>query len=483
MVVGPTGGGKSVIINTLAHALEMGDGIKTQRDTLNAKSITLKELYGVLDPDSRDWTDGLLSKTYRNANQPPLPDDDEKRNWLLFDGDVDAIWIENMNSVMDDNRILTLDNGDRLKLQKHCILMFEVFDLQYASPATISRCGMVFVDPKNLGYQPFYQRWWEKKKIQYGETFADNLKELYAKYFPIVMDRIFEGYTGEEDLAEPLKFITPRTNMNLIEQLTILIDSLLPDDPEQAPQDFSNVEKLFLFCIIWSCGGALVEEDRQTFDVFLHQNAATLLPNNLYDNVWDPKINRLDLWQNRVSQYTGSPDGQYASILVPTMDTTRYAWLLNSIVALKKPVLFCGSSGASKTVTAMAAFKQLSMDEYIFLNINFSSRTTSLDFQSIINENIDRKSGSIYGPKTPGKRLIVFIDDMNMPTIDRYGTQQPNALLKFMVARNQLFERKGDLNLLDLVGMQYIGCTTPPAGGNNRVDPRLMSLYSVFNIT
>jgi dynein heavy chain len=112
----------------------------------------------------------------------------------------------------------------------------------------------------------------------------------------------------------------------------------------------------------------------------LHQNAGALLPNNLYDNVYDPKVGKLDLWQNRVANYTGSPDGQYASILVPTMDTTRYAWLLSSIVGLKRPVLFCGSSGASKTVTVMAAFKQLSMDEYVFLNINFSSRTTSLDF-------------------------------------------------------------------------------------------------------
>lgn len=131
----------------------------------------------------------------------------------------------------------------------------------------------------------------------------------------------------------------------------------------------------------------------------------------------------------------------------------------------------------------LSAFKQLPVDEYIYLNVNFSSRTTSRDFQNIVGENIDRKSGSTYGPKTPGKRLIVFIDDMNMPTIDIYGTQQPNALLKFMVARNQMYERKGELSLLNLMGLQYIGCTTPAAGGNNPVDPRLMSLYSVFNIT
>ena len=71
-----------------------------------------------------------------------------------------------MNSVMDDNKLLTLTNGERIKLQKFCAMLFEVFDLQYASPATISRCGMVYVDPKNLGYRPFYERWAKIKMEQ-----------------------------------------------------------------------------------------------------------------------------------------------------------------------------------------------------------------------------------------------------------------------------------------------------------------------------
>jgi dynein heavy chain len=65
-------------------------------------------------------------------------------------------------------------------------------------------------------------------------------------------------------------------------------------------------------------------------------------------------------------------------------------------------------------------------------------------------ENIDRRSGKIFGPKTMGKKLLLFIDDMNMPKIDIYGTQQPNALLKFVVEKNKIFERKGDLDLLTL---------------------------------
>jgi dynein heavy chain len=112
--------------------------------------------------------------------------------------------------------------------------MFEVYDLQYSSPATISRCGMVFVDPKNLGYKPFYTKWLIGKKKY--EVLHDTFKELYAKYFPFVMDRIYEGKAlDSEEILEPLKFICPRTNVNLIQQLTILIDAILPDEIEQAP--------------------------------------------------------------------------------------------------------------------------------------------------------------------------------------------------------------------------------------------------------
>lgn len=79
-------------------------------------------------------------------------------------------------------------------------MLFEVFDLQYASPATISRCGMVYVDPKNLGYAPFYERWAKMKLEKYSEVMYESLKELYSKYVPICIDRIFEGTSGDEIL-------------------------------------------------------------------------------------------------------------------------------------------------------------------------------------------------------------------------------------------------------------------------------------------
>lgn len=204
MVVGPTGAGKSVIIDTLAASLKSQTGNPTQIFTINPKMITLNELYGVLDPDSRDWTDGLLSKIFKEMNTDLIPGKEELR-WILYDGDVDAVWVENMNSVMDDNRILTLANGDRIRLLKHCAMLFEVFDLQYASPATISRCGMVFVDAKNLGYAPYFEKWVANKKEKYGEIMAESFSELYTKYVFQCIERIFEGNDGTEELLPPLE--------------------------------------------------------------------------------------------------------------------------------------------------------------------------------------------------------------------------------------------------------------------------------------
>ena len=98
-------------------------GMSTKLYTMNPKACSVIELYGILDPITRDWTDGLLSNIFREINKPT---EKNERKYILFDGDVDALWVENMNSVMDDNKLLTLANGERIRLQKHCALLVEV---------------------------------------------------------------------------------------------------------------------------------------------------------------------------------------------------------------------------------------------------------------------------------------------------------------------------------------------------------------------
>ena len=79
--------------------------------------------------------------------------------WVVFDGPVDVIWVENMNTVLDDNMTLCLSNGERIKLKTEMRILFEIDDLSQASPATVSRCGMVYASHQSLSWRPIVTSW------------------------------------------------------------------------------------------------------------------------------------------------------------------------------------------------------------------------------------------------------------------------------------------------------------------------------------
>ena len=482
MVVGPTGGGKSTIIQSLKQGYQgVEPDMKVQIDVINSKSVTIRELYGVLEPATRDWTDGLLSKLFRDMNQP-LPEGKKEKRWILFDSDVDAHWIESMNSVMDDSKLLTLNNGERIRLEKYCALLFEVFDLQYASPATISRCGMVYVDSKDLGYQPYYERW-ALNKNELAENMQDSLMTLFDKYVEKCVSRIIEGQLDEDSFGEPLANATPRTGLNMVMQLCKIMDILMPT--ENASSELEVLEPLFMYSLIWSMGGCLVSDDRTKFETFLQNIAEIKMPShgNCFNCYWDKDIRSWRYWEEKVKAkgFELPSDGKFSKILVPTIDTERHIWLLSELVSRRIPTVFIGESGTSKSVTIQSFINSLENNAWQVLNMNFSSRTSSADIRSSLAEKLTKRSGKNVGP-TVGTQLIIYIDDMHMPNFDNEGTQQPLAFLKFLVEKGYYF----DMTTLEeqfVLDTTYLGAMQPPGGGRQPTDPRFMSLFCCFNIT
>ncbi|KYQ51703.1 Dynein heavy chain 10, axonemal [Trachymyrmex zeteki] len=506
MIIGPTGGGKTVVIETLCRA-QTHLGKPTKLHILNPKACTVIELYGKLEPTTRDWTDGLLSSIFREINRPLDPRFDERR-YILLDGDVDTLWIENMNSVMDDNKLLTLVNQERIKLQNYCSLLFEIGDLQYASPATVSRAGMVYVDPKSLGYQPYIDKWIQTK----SKADQDFLRGMCEKYVHGSLKLITEGMLGFQTV-EPLRTIIPQTGLNMVTQFCFVFDGLLSTLKYELARQKSEIdeednllvtkeelwEAMYIQACYWSFGASIVDEARSKFDEYIKKISGFMLVQDtpaklatakfipvsfptIYDYILDIKRKVWMAWKWLVPIYVHDREKNFSDILVQTIDTLRTTWFVNLMNNLQRPVLLVGETGTSKTAIIHDFLRNLNPEKYEQLLINFSSRTTSMDVQRNIESVVEKRSREVFGAP-PGKKLIVFIDDMNMPIVDIYGTQQPIAFLKLLFERGGFYDRGRDLNWKYMKDIYYLAAMGEPGGGRNEVDPRFISMFSVYNVT
>jgi dynein heavy chain len=294
-------------------------------------------------------------------------------------------------------------------------------------------------------------------------------------------------------LGAPLRQILPVNPLSLVVQLGDMLDAAFQNI--QTPSE-EALEALFIQAIVWSLGAPLLSEDRGKFSDAVKKLSELSVVNVsgpvsvgqlpgsdrlLYDYYFAVEKRQWIPWDEMVSNYIHKPTVSFHDILVPTVDTVRHTWVLQQFHSIKRPILFVGDVGTSKTVTMQAFLRNLPSESNILLNINFSSRTTSMDVQKIVEGNIEKRTKDVFGPPG-GKRLLIFVDDLNMPGKDKYGTQQPVALLKLLIEKNGFYDRGKELNWKNVRDIGFISAMGPPGGGRNDVDPRFIGLFSVTNI-
>ncbi|CAE7499104.1 DNAH6, partial [Symbiodinium sp. CCMP2456] len=507
MLVGPTLGGKSVDYKTLAIALtQLREDQnpderyqKTRRAQIELSSsrasaalpqgITMGELYGENNELTQEWTDGLGSRIMRGFQT----EENNDYKWTVFDGPVDAIWIENMNTVLDDNMTLCLANGERIKLNWTMRMLFEVEDLRVASPATVSRCGMVYLTPSDLGWEPFVRTWLSGLP---DELYGEKAKDMIWSYFDAHVQRGLDFL--RKNGSEPV--ITQDTQ--LVISLCRLFESVMNEEAATAnscaskdaqvaegesvlaPRKLSGMEAAefekflqptFCFAFTWTIGGSC---DAKTRGMFAREIE------NWFPNVSMPRgggpydgfINyhegpKWKSWTDIVPKFLFQEGVSYFQLLVPNPDTVRFSYVMDRMMTTQNSVFLTGNSGVGKSVNVAALLEKMKEVASVMpVYMTFSAQTKAYETQINIESKLERKRKTLLGAPV-NKTVVILIDDVNMPLVEEYGAQPPIELLRQFQDQRGFFDRKKH-EWKDIENTTLLLCAAPPGGGRNSMTAR-----------
>ncbi|KAJ4427781.1 hypothetical protein ANN_25434 [Periplaneta americana] len=435
-------------------------------------------------------------------------------------------------------------SNERIALTPVMRLLFEISNLRTATPATVSRAGILYINPQDLGWNPYVTSWLEKRA---NTTEKSNLVMLFDKYIPSCL----------ENMRVRFKKITPITDMAHIQMLCHLLHCLLipantpPGEPVDANCPKEWYEIYFVFASVWAFGAAMFQDQskqasrsstrvcvricvsirRPEFEcsgpqlegpefecsgpqlegpefeyseLSLKQSAAIQVfsdrgpprgihqvvgqrvqdgqvssQGTVFDYYVDTETKQFLSWTERLPVFTLDPDMPLQAALVHTSESIRIRFFLDLLMEQRHPVMLVGNAGVGKTVLVCDKLASLS-ENYAIANVPFNFYTSSEMLQKILEKPLEKKAGRNYGP--PGnKTLVYFIDDMNMPEVDMYGTVQPHTLIRQHLDYSHWYDRN-KLTLKDIHKCQYVACMNPTAGSFT-INPRLQRHFCVFAVS
>lgn len=498
MLVGMPFSGKTTALNTLQKALTdlaaeglMHSGCAVHQARLNPKSILAKDLYGCFDEISHEWTDGIVAVLFREFARNQT----EERKWLVFDGPIDAVWIENMNTVMDENKKLCLNSGEIIAMSPNMRTVFEPMDVEVASPATISRNGMVFFEPHLMGFSHLIEK-------TFRGAMPKNMEDSDKAEARGMVDWIVPPLV--KYVLEQCRQVSPVQEQNLVMGFLHLFTShmagAMSDERFKASGDSKNfvavIDCYAIFCAIWSIGVVCETASRAQFGQYLRKlltgqagdkpfkKVQPLFPDrgSIFDYCFDLQQLNWVNWTETVEAQAIASSSNVEEIIVQTVDNVRYLYILNHCIRHKVKLLFCGPTGTGKTVYMQQAMMGLGKDQYMQIFVGFSAQTKCSQTQALIDAKIERRRKGVYGPPM-GKQCVVLVDDLNMPVKETYGAQPPIEILRQCVDPIAYPPYGGWYDCKDsthpfrsIIDVLLFSAMGPPGGGRTFISPRFLGL-------
>ena len=296
VIVGPVAVGKSAVLRILSRALERIDGIKGELYTIEPKALNKEALYGSLDGTTLEWTDGVFTSILRKIISNERGEAD-RRHWIIFDGDVDPEWAENLNSVLDDNKLLTLPSGERLVVPDNLRIILEVDSLENATHATVSRCGMVWFSAETLSSDMRLKYLIESLRTPLlisGGGFSDTDAQVRTAFVEQVEPFISGNLRSSSLVRDALEFSLsqPHIMPPSRERLLVTLKTLLmrgievaveynedhPDIPICGDHLRRYATNWMLYSLLWSFAGSASWEVRNKFSDMVLRITGAVLP-------------------------------------------------------------------------------------------------------------------------------------------------------------------------------------------------------------